>query len=286
MSEIISRYDDVCFSYVDVGSGSPLLFSHANGFPASVYNPIFHMMENDFHTMGLNFCGASGCRIDCLEGSRRFKNWIPLADNIIRFIELVVGEPVVAAGHSMSGTIIAIASVMRPDLFKKIVLLDPVFLHPKIMNFMRFLALTRQRHRTPLAVGARRRRDNWTSRKEAREYFSGKSLFNCWDERMFDSYIENGLVETPDGVELAFPKGLEAFLFGSIPTSKWKYIKRMKKETMVVRGEKSDVLTDDTWEFLKRTRPDVEYLELPKLGHLFPMQAPEMTAEIIVDFAS
>ena len=217
MSEIISRHDDVCFSYVDVGSGPPLLFSHANGFPSSVYKPIFHMMANNFHTMGLNFCGACSCRI---------------------------------------------------------------------MNLVRFLALTRQRHRTPLAVGARRRRDNWTSRKDAREYFSDKALFKSWDERMFDSYIEDGLVETPDGVELAFPKGLEAFLFGSVPTSMWKYIKRMKKEALIVRGEESDVLTDDTWELLKHTRPDVEYLELSRLGHLFPMQAPEMTAEIIVDFAS
>lgn len=286
MSEIVSRHDDLCFSYVEVGSGSPLLFSHANGFPASVYNPIFHMMENDFHTFGLNFCGACDCRIDCLGGPRRFKNWFPLVDNIIRFIELIVGEPVVAAGHSMSGTIIAIASVMRPDLFKKIVLLDPVFLNPKIINYIRLLALTRLRHRTPLAVGARRRRDKWISRKEASEYLSNKHLFQGWDDRMFDSYIEHGLVEKPDGVELAFPKGLEAFLFGSVPTSKWKYIKRMKKEALVVRGQESDVLTDETWELLKRTRPDVEYLEFSKLGHLFPMQAPEMTAEIIVDFAS
>ena len=48
-------------------------------------------------------------------------------------------------------------------------------------------------HVVGLVERARRRRNEWGSRAEAREWFGEKELFAGWDERALDLYVLDGL---------------------------------------------------------------------------------------------
>ncbi len=276
---------NTCLNYIETGSGARLHFGHANGFGAGTYQYIFNLLGDRFHTFGLNACHLSRCRYDCGLNKPEIKNWFQLVDELIEFLEVVVREPVVGVGHSMGGALAAIASVKRPALFRKLILLDPVFLEPKTIALIKVATLAGQKHRFPLSAGARKRCNGWKSRDEAFAYFHDKKLFRGWSETMLRSYIDYDLADVPGGVELSCPPEIEAVLFESVPTDIWKWIKKIKTPTLIVRGEHSDVVTDKSWRLLKKIRPEAEFVEFKNVGHMFPMQKPEKTAEAIIDFA-
>jgi pimeloyl-ACP methyl ester carboxylesterase len=61
---------------------------------------------------------------------------------------------------------------------------------------------------------ARRRRSDWPSRREAREWFTERDLFGRWDDRALDLYVLDGLRDRPDGtVELKCAGAVEAEVF-------------------------------------------------------------------------
>jgi len=275
-----------CFNYVERGDGPAMHLAHANGFASPVYSKIIGSLSEHYKVRSLNFCCQANCIFDCTHGKRpRVGSWHRLAAELISFLETMNTGPVVGVGHSFGGVVTMFASIRRPDLFTKLILLDPVFLEPKIVRIARFARLTRQQHRSPLAVRARKRRNGWTSREEAFEFFRNKPLFSGWDEDMFRSYVEAGLYETGSGVELFCSPEMEAQIFESFPPDLWKWIGRVKHPCLLARGEKSDVITDASWNHFARLRPDIKRAQFDGLGHLFPMQAPDRTVELILDFA-
>lgn len=276
---------NTCLNYIEAGGGTPLYFGHANGFAAGTYEYIFKLLENRYHIYALNACHLSRCRYDCDTNKPDISNWFQLVDEVIDFLEKVVGEPVIAAGHSLGGAVSMIASVKKPELFRKLVLLDPVFLEPKILALIKIATLAGQKHRFPLSIGARKRRNGWKSREEAFEFFKEKKLFRGWSGAMLRSYVEHGMIDVPGGIELSCPPEVEAVLFESVPTDMWKWIRKISVPALIARGEHSDVITDRSWRILHKACPQAEFFEFENAGHMFPMQMPEKTAELIAGFA-
>ena len=92
-------------------------FSHANGFPASSYNYLFKLLNN----VQINFIEKMGHGDYPLN-----KDLNNFADELITSIEKEFIEPVIGIGHSTGGVVTVLAASKRPELFKKIIVLDPV----------------------------------------------------------------------------------------------------------------------------------------------------------------
>jgi pimeloyl-ACP methyl ester carboxylesterase len=277
----------LCATYTEAGAGPIVHFAHANGFSAGAYAPAIELLAREFHVLGLNICGQCECKAgECGSAAPGIESWHKLADKFAAFVKFVCGGgPIVAAGHSIGGVVTLLCAVKHPGYFKKIILLDPVLLEPKIIFTIRMANLLRQSHRAPLAVRARKRRDGWGSRDEALEYFRGRPLFEGWPDESLRAYVKYGLADAPGGgVVLACPPEIEAQGFSTYPTDIWRRVRQLRVPALFVRGGDSDALTPGARDMFMRAQPGAAFVEMQGAGHLFPMQRPEKTAQIISDF--
>ncbi|MFA6449731.1 MAG: alpha/beta hydrolase [bacterium] len=283
----IKHYDKngSCLNYGCAGQtgGRLLHFAHANGFSSGVYEPLIDNLARDRRVVGMNICGQSECNISDCSKDRRLTSWHMLAREQYEFLRnMSGGRRIVAVGHSIGGAVTLLNAAAHPEMFEKIILLDPVLLEPSLIRLIRFMALMRQQRRAPLAVRARKRRNNWKSRDEALEHFRDKPLFAGWDEASLRAYVKYGLKDSPNGgVELACSPEAEAQGFETYPTDIWKQVRRLRTPTLMVRGGDSDTLTVRARDLFLRFLPGADYIELSGVGHLFPMQQPANVAAII-----
>ncbi|MGD8334888.1 MAG: alpha/beta hydrolase, partial [Desulfobacterales bacterium] len=77
---------------------------------------------------------------------------------------------------------------------------------------------------------------------------------------------------------------LEAQIFESIPLNVWRYAKKIHCPVLAIRGELSDVFFDDAAERLKNHIADIELQTMPQSGHFPPMEKPQESANLILDF--
>jgi len=277
----------VCAEYADAGgAGRTLHLLHANGFNAGVYGPVFEGLTGDFRALGMNICREEVCAGPGGAGLA-IKSWQDVGDELGRFIDAVAGGgPVVGVGHSIGAVATALCAVKRPELFSRIILLEPVLLEPKVTALIRLMRALGQTHKAPLAMRARRRRNGWADRAEALEYFRSRPLFEGWDEGCLRAYAERGLKESAGGgVELVCSPEVEAQGFQTYPPDIWRRMRGLRVPTLFVRGERSDTITPRARDLFLKVVPHADFIELPGAGHLFPMQRPAETARIIKEYA-
>jgi pimeloyl-ACP methyl ester carboxylesterase len=178
-----------------------------------------------------------------------------------------------------------LCAARRPDLFSRIVLLDPPLFPRRLVTLFRWAKLLGQKRRFPPAARARRRRNGWTDRQEALDYFREKAMFNGWKEEYLRAYVTYGLRPDPDhGTVLICPPEAEARGFENYPTDVWSWPRKLSTPTLIVRGGESEVLTAATCKNFCRLCPTAESVVIDGAGHFIPMQKPEETIQCIKDF--
>ena len=100
---------------------APIHFAHANGFPAQSYQYFLEQL----HPHPVSYVNVLG------EGEYRLRypwdGWSLFGKEIVEAIERQHDEPVIGLGHSLGGVAVFHAARMRPDLFRKVIILDPPF---------------------------------------------------------------------------------------------------------------------------------------------------------------
>ncbi|MEE8556901.1 MAG: alpha/beta fold hydrolase [Myxococcota bacterium] len=118
---------------LDWGGKGPLaLVHHANGFCGAVYAPIVHPLR-DTHRIVLYDARGHGDSTQPPPGDAY--RWTVFPEDLLALAEVLIAEGpqrsvALGIGHSFGGTATAVAAAARPELFERIVLLDPV-LHPR-----------------------------------------------------------------------------------------------------------------------------------------------------------
>jgi pimeloyl-ACP methyl ester carboxylesterase len=262
------------------GTGPDLHLAHANGFPPGSYRKLIDVLKTRYRVLTLRSRAL-------VPGSdpASLTSWTDLADELAHALQARGLMGIVGVGHSVGGVASLLASVKTPGLFRAVVALDPVLVTGKRLWLLRATALLRQRHRIPLAQGARRRREAWGSREEVAASFQKKALFQRFDSESFQDYLTHGLVEAPSGgVRLAIPAAWEARVFETIPVDVWRTLRSVTVPTLVVRGSDSPTLTPEGLERVRRTIPGVRTEELPGTAHLFPLEQPEACGRRVLAF--
>ncbi|MFT5451835.1 MAG: pimeloyl-ACP methyl ester carboxylesterase [Enterobacterales bacterium] len=244
-------------------------FSHANGFPTKTYEYLFSMLK----TKDIHFINTMGH----IESTYK-QDLIHLQEELIQDIEQRNNGPVIGIGHSSGAAATLLAAAKRPDLFKEVILLDPVLLGRKKrfgIDLMKKLGLWA---RFSLTQKAKRRRVYFKDKQQAYDYFKNKSLFKKFHPKCFDSYIEHGLKPSIEGVELSFSTQVEADIFTHVPTKIPKNLSNIKGT--IIYGLDSDVFEKADVAWWTKTFPEFAMIAYPG-KHLFPFEQPEETAELI-----
>lgn len=258
------------------GSGATLHFYHANAYPFRTYGQFINRISDQFHVIGVGHRATwegNGCPDKGI-------TWETYADDLIAFLDQKADGPVIGAGHSMGAVATLFAAYKRPDLFRSLVLIDPVFF-PRLWWFLFRLTPDSFVRRSSYVAKAVNRPDRWNSVQEGVDFHRRKRAFARFEPQAFVDFGAHGLVRAEDGsVRLAFPKQWEAHIYCSVPYV-WEKMKTVDLPTVGIRGRFSDVLTRSSWEAWKRLRPADRLIEIPNAGHMAPMECPLELASMI-----
>jgi pimeloyl-ACP methyl ester carboxylesterase len=255
---------------------APIVFSHANGFPAGTYALLFEAWRD------------AGHRVHAID---RFghepqlpvsSNWPHLRDQLIRFVEAEAGEPAWLVGHSLGGILSLIVAAERPDLAKGVVLLDaPLIAGWRAHGLRMAKASGLIRRITPGRI-ARRRRREWPTRDAVREHFARKAAFARWDTRVLDAYVDAGFVRHDRHWTLAFDREIEARIYETLPHHVASLLARtpLRCPLAFVGGQESAELRQAGLGATRRLAGD--RFEWTAGSHLFPMEHPEEAAALVL----
>lgn len=248
---------------------TPIQFAHANGFPASVYQELFDHLEG----VEINYIEAMGHADYPLDGDVTNFTHECIAD-----IEKNGKYPVVGIGHSSGGVVIALAALIRPELFRQIILLEPMLLSSYKRAFVQMAHAVGFYDMMGLEKRARQRKYQFSSRAEALEYFGNKRLFKDFTPKSLANYVEHGLIQTESGFELKFSRDIEADIFKYFYNGFPKGLKQLSGH--MIYGKESNLFTAHDVKWWKRNMKKFNFHEMDA-GHLFPMEKPKETANLI-----
>jgi pimeloyl-ACP methyl ester carboxylesterase len=194
----------------------------------------------------------------------------------------------VGVGHSLGAVVSAAAALRRPELFRALVLIDPVFVRPSLQvvyGVFQKLGLAGRVH--PLVPAARRRRRSFESAEAMYANYRRATVFSGLDDEALRDYVRAALRPAPgaDGaVELAWTPEWEVRIYESGPLRLWGELHRLRPPTLVIRGVESDIFMPAAVRALRRRLPGVVVQEVAGAGHLVPLEKPEEVGKLILDF--
>lgn len=250
---------------------TPVQFSHANGFPAKSYQKLFDLLAP--HPVSyVNMIGHGQYRIG--------PHWRELVQELTDDITRRHRVPVAGIGHSLGGVLTFLAAQQRPELFERVILIDPPMFGPHKRLPIRVAQWVGMAGRIiPPARKARTRRRHFDSRQQAEEVLRSRSLFRPFDPQCFADYMRYGWQDNAQGgVSLAFSADKEYDIFAHTPTRFGDM--RLSMPSYFLYARQSDTLDARDVAWLRRQMSNTEFL--PVEGrHMFPLEQPEHTAELL-----
>jgi pimeloyl-ACP methyl ester carboxylesterase len=195
--------------------------------------------------------------------------------------ELGYARVTLGMGHSFGGTCTALAAAKRPDLYERILMVDPVLMPPPEMRE----AFMARRPPFSLAEMARKRRAVWPSRRAVLEAWSKAAhAFSSWDPRALEIYAEEGFRDREDGqVELKCATDVEAAVFeNNASLDPFGFAPHIAAPTRILWGARGSFPRAAYEAFASRI-PRAAIVDLDA-GHLVTMERPGLVAEQALDF--
>ncbi|MEH6548930.1 MAG: alpha/beta hydrolase [Pseudomonadales bacterium] len=255
--------------------GEPVFFAHANGLPPGSYRQLFDVLAPEYQILGIRHRPLWSESLP-----EAVDSWHHLTDDLLDTIKSQWQSPVWLMGHSMGATTAMFAASREPELFKGLVLLDPVFMPRRRINMMRITPRAK-RQRMPLIQKTLQRPHQWPDRQSAFDFHRKARTFRDMSDESLWDYIIAGTVEDGEsGVRLAYSKYWEAHVFDSAPYV-WRQLRKIELPILGMRGELSDTLALPAWQRWQRFTPQGRFVELAGAGHLFPLEQPVVTAREI-----
>lgn len=250
---------------------APIFFAHANGFPADCYQVLFDQLKPH----PIRFIEEFG------KNSDRPDSWEELGDEIIAHLDQDKPGPVVGLGHSFGGVGVFFAARKRPDLFSRIILLDPPFFGWKrrwLVAPFQLMGLAEKV--VPPAIKALQRKDQFECREEARSYFSGKRFFQTFHPQAFEDYLTHGLIENGSGVTLRVSKEKEARYFAVFPSRIGPTSLEMPGHYILPEGQ--GIAPASTVSEIQKKFEGFQWGSVPG-NHMFPLEYPAETASLVTN---
>jgi pimeloyl-ACP methyl ester carboxylesterase len=262
------------------GDGPVIHLAQANGFPPGTYRLLAETLIPAYRVIALP-------ARPLWPGSQpeSAPTWHPLARDLIEGLDGLGLAGIVGVGHSLGGVLTLWAAIQRPDLFRAVVLIDPVILPPIWLWALRLMRGLGLGQRQPLVQGALRRRHTWPSRQACFEQYRARSFFAAWSDDAVWDYVESGTRPRDDGlVELRYPPAWEAHIFATTPTGIWRDVPKLRIPALIVRGEHSNTFQPAAQRRMARRLPQARFVTIPDTGHLLPMECPVETGAVLREF--
>ena len=263
------------------GTGTPLHFLHANGYPPDCYKPLFELLKTEYHVFGMPLRPLwDEAKIDDI------KDWQPFSDDL-RFFLSSQPDPVIGVGHSIGAIVTLRAALRDPGKFKALVLIDPVLFVPSFLfswRIVRALGLGDKFH--PLILGAQKRRRTFDDLETVFRGYRNRNIFRYMSDENLRIYIAGITRKTSDGYELIYSPEWEAHIYrtGLRDFDLWRDLPKLEVPTLFIRGAETDTFLAAAAKLVKQRQPKVRVEALDKSTHLLPLERPQAVFKIMQSF--
>lgn len=253
-------------------SSPKVFFAHSNGFSSKCYSYLFELLN----PISFEYVDILG-----LAKTAEALTMHTLAEEYIAFIESKDETSIIGLGHSLGGAILYLAAAKRPDLFKKLILIEPILFGPfKRIPIAFFNAIGLGDALGP-AKKAIHRKTEFDSRNHAKNYLSEKAFFNNFNTRCFEDYIKFGFKPKEKKVTLSIPAAIELAVFRSTLTKIPPVSNNIEK--VFIYGNRSDTIWPSD---VKYWRQKIQNAVIKEWNgtHMFPLEQPVKTAQLLRDY--
>jgi len=262
------------------GEGPPALLHHANGFCAATLGLVAAGLRDRYQVFGID---ARGHGDSTQSEDLSVYRWQTFADDLIAVAEAILRDaganPIglgaigLGVGHSLGATTTLFAASQRPELFRQLLLIEPVV--PPCPD-EEHVDPDRPKRLAGLIEAARRRRSHWPDRASARAHFARRPLFEHWRPEALDLYVREGLRDDPGGgVSLKCPGPVEAAIFASGErVDVLGAAKTVPCPTTIVWAARGNFVRA-RYEALAAAMKDARIVDVAA-GHLVPMERPDL----------
>ncbi|HBW83745.1 MAG TPA: alpha/beta hydrolase [Gammaproteobacteria bacterium] len=257
------------------GEGDTLFFAHANGYPPLAYRSLLGPLTQS-HTVIAGLHRPLWPKPDSPNSLRSWRVFSADVESLLAPRE----QAVFGMGHSMGTAALISAAARQPKLFKGLILIEPVLVPASYCWSLRlFKPLVRRT--LPLVRRTLARQQEWQSRQQAFDHFRPKAVFKrIGDDALWD-YVNYGLIEREDGqFELAFSREWEAACYLNVQNI-WPLLDKLEIPILAIRGERSNVLSQRSWQRWRAKSPQHRYEEIAGTGHLVPFERPQDILELV-----
>ncbi len=258
-----------------------ITFLHANGYPTGVYRQFLAALT-------AHATVDAPTILETAPDSAANERWPLMLDHAIASIKTAAHEPRqqrVLVGHSMGGYLALQAAARHPEGISQVVLIEspiPTGWQSAVLSFAQLTGLAYKGGPAPVAA---RRRDAWTSRSAAHEFFAGKPFVQRWAPGVLSDFIDHALVEVAGGgVRLRIPRNTERDIYANVVHRKALAAVRKLRSRNVrvsfIAGEHSDELRMAGMASNERLFAH-RFQRMPH-GHLIPMEVPQACADAVI----
>jgi pimeloyl-ACP methyl ester carboxylesterase len=271
--------------YLDFSpSGDPLLFLHANGYPPECYRPLLERLAKEYHVHAM-------LQRPLWPGSDpgELSDWSPLTEDLLRFMSAHYAKPVIGVGHSMGGIVLLRAALYHPELFRCIILLDPVLFPPyfiRIWRAIRSLGLGYRFH--PLVAAAQDRRSHFNDLERLFMGYRRKAVFKYMDDKSLQAYVRGITCPASEGgYKLCYPVEWETRVYVTgiwRDLDLWRRLPALKVPALLIRGRHSNTYWASTAHLVRKTQSAIREEEVENASHLVPLEQPVEVHKLIHSF--
>lgn len=269
--------------FLDFPSPGPTLhFAHANGYPPAAYGPLFEQLQPHFHVLA-PFARPLWPNA---EPDPAVQDWEPYVDDLLRYFDARGETGVFAVGHSLGAVCLLAVALRRPELFRALVLIDPVLFRQRFLlmwNTLRGIGLARRVH--PLIPGALRRRRVFASAEDMFTRYRRAPVFARLSDGGLRAYVNALARPRPDGqVELTYSPEWEVKIYETGPLNLWRALPTLRPPLCIIYGAESDTFLPPAARKVQRALPTAQLHAIPETGHLVPLEQPEVVGARIREF--
>lgn len=233
---------DVATWYDVHGDGQPLVLLHGGFVDSRMFQPALPLLVDRFRVYTVDRRGHG--HTPDIDGPLSYD---AMAEDLIAFLERIVGEPAHLVGHSDGANVALLVALRRPDLVRKIVMISGNFHHDGVL---------------PGVLDG----------------FGDAETVQFLGAR-YGEVSPQGEEHYPTVVRKLLEMGRTQ------PTLTTDDLKAVTPRTLIVAGDDDAVSLEHTLE-LYRAVPDAELAVVPGTSHLLVMEKPDTVYPLIADFLS
>lgn len=258
-----------------------IFFLHGNGFPPLAYydflnklsfsGDVFAMYQKPFLPTNIEPSSIYG--------------WNIFKEDAINFLKKNDLKNSIGIGHSMGAVLILVIEIQNPGTFKKIFLLDPVITSRfKSILYKILLKLNLIDRFHPMILRTNKKKMIYNTKEEIYKSYRSKTVFSKITSENLSHYINSIIEEKDEKFEIKISKKWENTIYrnGSLYDYMiWNNIYKVKTPVYIITPKDGEFGHFNYGSYLKRKNNKFINLKVNNATHLFPLERPKKTAELI-----